>query len=214
MKKGIVLIVTLIMVLCTMAACGQSSSGGSGSGSAETAAAFDPAQFKTLADVFAYVGENSLQEGYTETHYVTVFAVDDVNYRVIADIPEDVSKEIWAIDFEDEDRDQKVTDLLSPLEVKVCENLSEQIPSQEELDKYVGKTGQELFDEGWSDYSYYNLEDMDAGLNFGPFTYTVKFEYDGEPMVNTDDFDFFEEFKDLKVSSVVYEGLGDATNVE
>ena len=42
----------------------------------------------------------------------------------------------------------------------------------------------------------------------------VKFAYDGEPMENTDDFDFYEAFKDLEVLSVTYDGLGDATNLE
>ena len=84
---------------------------------------------------------------------------------------------------------------------------------QEELDKNVGKTGQELFDDGWT-YWYYNLEDMEAGLYYKDFAYTVRFEYDGEPMVNSDDFDFYEEFKDLKVSSVTFDGLGDAAVLE
>ena len=59
----------------------------------------------------------------------------------------------------------------------------------------------------------YNLEDMEAGLYHGPFSFNVKFAYDGEQMENTDDFDFYEEFKDLKVSSVTYEGLGDASGL-
>ena len=35
----------------------------------------------------------------------------------------------------------------------------------------------------------------------------------GEPLENDDDFDFYENFKDLKIRSVTYEGLGDATDI-
>ena len=51
-------------------------------------------------------------------------------------------------------------------------------------------------------------------MNHGAFAYTVKFEYKGKQMQNTDDFDFYDKFKNLKVSSVKFEGLGDATNLE
>ena len=85
--------------------------------------------------------------------------------------------------------------------------------AQEELDKLVGKTGQYLMDEGW-DYNYYNLVDMETGMTHKEFSYTVIFEYDGEPMENTDDFDFWENFKDLVIKSVKCDGIGDATYIE
>ena len=46
------------------------------------------------------------------------------------------------------------------------------------------------------------------------FAYIVKFAYDGEPMVNSDDFDFYKAFKDLPVTSVTYDGIGDAANMD
>ena len=210
MKKTVSLVLAVAAVFLMLAACGPS-----GSSRAEESSAsgtFDPAQLKTMADVFVYEDPDEPNEAYTDTDYVFVFQVDGEYYRAVAQLPEEVSAALWEIDFFDEDRDQKVKDLISPLEVTV-ENLSEQIPGQEELDKLVGKTGQELFDDGW-DYWYYNLEDMEAGMNYGPFSYVVRFAYDGEPMENTDDFDFYEEFKDLPVLSVTYDGIGDATNLE
>ena len=174
---------------------------------------FDPSQVKVLGDVFPYAGEGDLQEAYTETQYVIVFTEDDNYYRVYADLPKDVSEAIWAIDFDDEDKDQKIRDLISPLEISKLENLTEQIPPQEELDKLVGKTGQELFDDGW-EYWYYDLDEMEAGLNYGPFSYTGLVDYDGPKMKNSDDFDFYAEFKDLTVKSVAFEGIGDATDLE
>ncbi|MBR1454413.1 MAG: hypothetical protein IJ593_07185, partial [Lachnospiraceae bacterium] len=67
----------------------------------------------------------------------------------------------------------------------------------------------ELFDNDWT-YSYYNLEDMEAGLNHGTFSYAVRFNYDGPQMINSDDFDFYKEFADLTIKSVTVSGIGDA----
>lgn len=51
-------------------------------------------------------------------------------------------------------------------------------------------------------------------MYYGPLSYIVKFAYEGEPLQNTDDFDFYEEFKGLQVESITYEGIGDATSIE
>ena len=170
MRKKLALILVIAMVLAVFAGCGSSGNGNGSGGGEESSAAvsFDPAQVKTMGDVFAAADEDNYQDLYTDTTYIYVFYVGDVCYRAVADMPADVSEAVWAIEFDDEDKDQKVRDLVSPLEVARLENLTEQIPSQEELDKLVGKTGQDLFDDGW-DYYYYNLDEMEAGLNHGPF---------------------------------------------
>lgn len=208
MKKFLILILTIALISVFAVACGQS---GGGDG-APVPAEFDPDQADTMGDVFLFEDPENAQEAYYGNKYVYVLKNGETYYRAVCVMPEEVSEAIEDIDFEDEDREQKVRDLISPLPIDVLENLNEQIPSQEELDEYVGKTGQDLFDEGWT-YWAYDLEDMKAGMEFGPFSYRVDFEYDGEQMENTDDFDFYEEFKDLKINSVVYEGIGDAANI-
>ncbi len=208
MKKTLALGLALVAVLMALTACTKTEPSGAG----QSAPSGFAASLKTLADVYAVSADGETQEGYSETKYVYVFQVNGVYYRAVAQLESDVSKELWDIEY-GEDQEQKIQALLGPVAVERVENLSEQIPSQEELDKLVGKTGQELFDDGWS-YYYYNLEDMETGLYHGPFSYTVCFDYDGEPMENTDDFDFYAEFKDLTVSSVTFSGLGDATNLD
>lgn len=168
----------------------------------------DPSSIKTLGDVFKYDGEGMFQTSYNEEAYAVAFEVNGVYYRARAKMEKSIYDEIQSLDIEDyEERQKKERELLSPIEVTQFENLSDMMPSKEELDKYVGMTGQDLFDNGW-DYYYYNLEDMEAGLNHGNFGYKVKFDYDGPRMENTDDFDFYEKFKDLKIKSVEVEGLG------
>lgn len=208
MKKKLSLIIAVVLVIVMATACGQSGGGSVTPDPTE----FDPAQVKTMGDVYLFEDPENRQEATYGSDYVYVLKVGDTYYRVICELPEEVVQAIDEIDFEDEAREEKVRDLISPLEITSIENLNEQIPSQEELDKLVGKTGQELFDSGWT-YWAYNLEDMSAGMDYGPFSYWVTFEYDGEPMENTDDFDFYEKFKDLKVKTVEFDTIGDATNI-
>ena len=63
---------------------------------------------------------------------------------------------------------------LSP--VKVIENLARvSMPTQEEADQYIGKTGQELIDDGWTVH-FYNLEEMKFGMTHGIYSYDITFE--------------------------------------
>ena len=142
---------------------------------------------------------------YFEDFYACVIDVDGTLYRLAADLPEDVSKQIWSIDFEDEDRDEKVNELLKPLEITRKDNFSELIIPQEELDKLVGKTGQDLLDDGWYSGGYSSLEDMEFWMYKDPFMYTVVFDGTAEPAEDGDD---NEMIKNLKVKSITYTSLG------
>jgi len=177
-----------------------------------TTGTFDPSQAKTMGDLLVYEEKGDYQEAFSDKKFVLVFNADGIFYRAEADLTKEAADIVWGEEY-DEERDQKVRKAIAALEVKSIENLSERIPKQEELDKLIGKTGQELFDDGWTYWSY-NLIDMEAGMVHGTFSYDVRFKYDGEPMVNSDDFDFYKEFKDLPVISVTYAGLGDAANPE
>jgi hypothetical protein len=206
MKKTSVLIFTLIMALLVLASCaGQPANDGG-----NTANTLDGSQFKTLQDVFDFIGDSEdYENSYTDEYFVSAFQSDNVYYRVIAQMTPDILQALYDLEFDD-DWSENIKKTAATLEITTFENLNDKMPSQTELDKYVGKTGQDLFDEGW-DYWYYNLEDMIAGMSFELFDYSVAFEYDGEQMENTDDFDFYEAFKDLKIKSVVCDGIGNAT---
>lgn len=220
MKKFTAILLTMGMILAAIPGCGQTGNAGaatSGSSAAETgkdsqSAAIDPAQIKTLGDFYALGGEEN-QSAYSEEKYARVITVDGTWYRAKADLPEGLYEKLSEIEFDDPDREQKMLELLGPIEVTAFDNLTENIPTQEEMDKNIGRTGGELFEEGWS-YWYYNLEDMEAGLSYGDYSYAVRFAYDGEPMVNSDDFDFYAEFENLTVESISFDGLGDATSLE
>lgn len=201
--KTLLCLLTAACLLCTMAACGSSKT--------ETAeepapAAAEPA-FKTMSDAFAF---ESINSGFNETKYVYVFEKDDIIYRAVADLPADVSETIWSLDFFDEKYDEKVHAAVAPLPIAQLDNLTERIPAQAELDALIGKTGRELMDDGWT-ISGWQLDDMEFTLDHGPFAYTVVMEGDYTPNENYD-FDEEVDFPPLKVKSITYAGIGDATS--
>jgi hypothetical protein len=83
------------------------------------------------------------------------------------------------------------------------DNLTEMIPSEEELSANHGKTIGELLDNGWRFWSC-NTEDRECGLYHGLFSYAVS--YDGTIPAGTEIDE--NSVRDLTVVSVRYDGLG------
>ncbi len=208
MKKTIALILTAILLLSVFAGCGQTDNGDDG-GSEQT----NIANAQTLRDIIdSLTEEDDYESAYSDELFIFAYSKNGVYYRAFMDMTEEMSDDVWNMEYDDSWL-EGLKNIAGDLEVKKVENLSEKMPSQEELDKLVGKTGQYLMDEGW-DYNYYNLVDMETGMTHKEFSYTVIFEYDGEPMENSDDFDFWENFKDLTIKSVTCDGIGNATYIE
>ncbi|MBQ6569103.1 MAG: hypothetical protein IJL87_02480 [Clostridia bacterium] len=220
MKKILSIIIVITMALIALSGCKKgestasepSSSAPSSSepSSSETEKNTSPVEScKTLGDAFNLSGENN-QIALYEDKCVYAFEYEDTIYRVIAASTPEIFQEHSNIDFMDDDYDQKQKDLLAPLTIEKYENLSEQFPTQEELDSLIGKTGKELLDNGWY-ITGYEYESMEFYFYHGPFAYTVVF--DGK-IEMTDDFNEDEAVAPLKVKSVTFTGIGDATNIE
>ena len=200
MKKIVSIILALMMSSLILAGCGKTDSAGSAD------------SWKTMGDVIALDSETTQSAIYTDT-YVYVFELNGTYYRATAALSEEISAALWDLDFSDEDYDTKYAELVKPLAIDKIEELNDQILSEDEMDALVGKTGQELLDDGWSSGYGYNLESMEFWMNYGPFNYTVVF--DGEVAEEDyEDFDDEEDIKDMVVKSVAFVGLGDATDIE
>ena len=210
MNKKLAFVLVLILSMALLASCGGSGDTSVGGSEGDT---FDPANVKTLGDVIYLENEQFAQWAYTDDSFVYAFDHDGIAYRAIADLPEDVENAISELEYDDPDRDAKINELIAPLEIRTFENLTDGMPTQEELDELIGKTGGELFEDDWT-YWFYDVEGVKAGLYHDVYSFMVEFDYDGEPMENTDDFDFYEEFKDLTIKSITCDGIGDATNIE
>lgn len=144
--------------------------------------------------------------------FVLAFEQGRMTYRAVAEMPSDVSEAFYALDWDDPERDEKQKALVSSLKVIEITNLTEGIPSQEELDQLVGKTCAELLDDGWSymGWSKVNSDVPNFYLSKGP--YSFKLDVDGE----TGDLNEFDEedFRALTVKSVTFDNIFDPTYIE
>ena len=200
MRKRICLWMVLFMT-CALTACG----GGGGTGrdtEMSSAPSADVTGLKTMGDVFAYESTN---EGYNDRYFVYAFEIDGIVYRAVAELPAEISDAIWAIDFGDETRDRQVTDLVSPLMISELDNLTEGMPSREELDRLAGTNLQDLVDDGWSFY-YWNPEAGEYGMYHGPYSFLLNCEGSLEDPENFDE----SQADALTVRSVTCEGAGNA----
>jgi hypothetical protein len=210
MKKFLTLILVLLMAVFTLAACGGSSD--EGADTPDTSEPVSVDSLKTFGDVIDLEKED-VQSAVGGGYVVYAFKYGDTYYRVKSAIPADLEEEYIGIDILEDGYEEKQQALISDVEIDEIENLSEQILSSEECDALVGKTGQEMQDAGWKFGDGHSLESMEFWANYGPFTYTVVF--DGEvPESEYETFDDVNDTKDMKVKSVEFMTLGDATTIE
>jgi len=210
MKKKLIAVLTAGLLLV---GCGNSTGNSGNSSNSETPAAVssgvDTASFKTMSDIFALNPEEK-ERGFMDTDFYYVFELDGVIYRARGILTPEQTDQIFDLEFDDPDYETKYREITGPVVIEQFENLTEMIPPQEELDRYVGKTGQDLLDDGWTEGYGYNLDDMEFWLYKGPFAYNVVFESD-QKYENTDDFDVWKTIAPLKIKSVTYKGLGNAS---
>ena len=133
MKKIIALVICICTIVC-LVACGNTN---------EQKENFDINSVKTLGDVLK-LDANSTSFAYSTDKYITVFEYKGVKYRVIANITEELSNKLDEIDYYDNQREEKFRNILSDVQVVSAENLTAQLPTTEQLNAYVGKTGKEL----------------------------------------------------------------------
>ena len=206
MKKVFVCVLSLIIALSLFVACGKNT----GTDTDPTNAASDEMIFKTIGDALATEKEEFSEQSATyENVFVYVFEKDGTYWRLVAELSDDEAAALSALDILDEDYAEKEKALISPLAVTKCENLNEQMLSDDDRAALVGKTGAELLSSGWTSGMGYNLDSMEFYWDYGPFEYTVTFEKQ-EQLENTDDFDEEAAVAQLKVTSVAFSGLGNS----
>ena len=201
MKKTFLIILALFVSALMLVSCGEKTEESS----------FDVDSIKTLGDILKLEAE-SPQSAQYENLLIYVFELNGNYYRAKADLTPEQSDALWDLSFMDDDYDAKFSEIVSDIAVTSVENLSEQILTESQLKSLVGKTGQELFDEGWENGNGYNLENMEFWMDYGPFEYSVIME----GHIDESEYDTFSEDKisDMKVKSVSFFGVGDATDFD
>ena len=198
------------LIACTGNGDGGSGSNESGSGEATQTDGTDTSSWKTLADAFA-VADESKSSGYDETNYITVLTGGDRYYRVIAEADTDVLAQTDELDFFDEDYNKKYNAIVGSLNIKSVEDITDQLITENDP-AYVGKTGQELVDDGFVFVGYmgYGGDETYATFDKGYFEYEFTFD-----VTVTDDMDEGAAIMDVASTAVQMSSTSDeATNPE
>lgn len=147
---------------------------------------------------------------YNDDTFVFAFDLNDTIYRATAKMEKSVEEELQKLDLTDTKYSEKFAKAVAPLKITKIENATEMIPSQQELDKLVGKTGKDLLDDGWFSAGYM-FDTMEFNMEHGLFEYIVVF--DGT-VKNRENFNPEEDLKPFVVKSVKYKGPGNIANIE
>lgn len=229
----------LILLLCAVMAAAFCGCGGSDSGSGDGSAAesgdaadsgdsiiyeteytgdgIDPASLKTLGDVYAVETDNYMST-FDESTYVYVFVANDgTPYRVIAKLTPEKGKEINGFDVMADDHDDQVRAALTDVEVDTVEDLSADMLTKEDRDALVGKTGQELLDDGFENVGAFILDETGTAYTMtkGLIDYNIEFNEVMSAEELGDEYDENEILKGLTVKRVVFLGpSNNALNLE
>lgn len=208
---------TLGLVVMPLAACSaQGVSGDQGATedtTTEETAAVDVSSLKTLGDVMGIESEGQ-SSTWNEEHYIYVTTANGAPLRAVVDLTPEIYSQIEELDFLDEEYDQKLNDIIGGLELVSLDDYSDRLPSQEEMDALVGKTAQELLDDGYIFFglTYYGGEETVGQFDKDDFRYEITL--DGTVPEDVDTYDET-AIADLPVASVSFSELSEAaTNPE
>ena len=210
MKKLLTLMAVLLIAMLALAGCGGSEESSDNGSDSKESAAVD--SLKTFSDVIALEKEDT-QTSVGGGMLVYAFKYGDEYYRVSSKISEKTEKAYIDIDMSKEGYEKKQEELIGSVKIDKIENLNEQMLSEEDLDALKGKTGAELVKDGWTYNGSFDLENMEFWMDKGPFQYIVVFDGSADG-ANAENYDAEAETKDMKVKSVKFSMLGDATTLE
>lgn len=165
MKKLIAIALCLCLVLGLCACAG---------GNGET----DPSEEQNEIARILNEGYSLTTTQYSDGKWSGLFLKEgsyDVVYRVDAAMSEELSAEWDAIDFFDDDADVKRAEVLKKLTDVQVTDIASQLPSQSDLDAYVGKTIGDMEDEGFEQTGYIGMDgDYTFSLDGPVFCVSVK----------------------------------------
>ena len=204
--RYLVAIALAVVVAFACCACGQSSSPGAASTQGVPAD-----QLKTMGDAYA-VESDFYMSSYDDKTYVYVFDNGTAPMRVIADMTPEVYTALEAVDYSKDDVNEQIAKAVSPLVLKKVEDLSAGIPAQSELDKLIGKTGQDLIDDGYVPSGSWTVSDDSTEFSMakGLYEFDVAFNEILGEKAGSEIEDPTKVVKDLTVKSVTYSRIADS----
>ena len=206
-KKLIALLLAAFCLCAMLAACGNKNE------PAAPSPGVDVTKIATIGEAEALEGKGEEQSGFGDAAYVYAFELNGSYWRLTAAMTEEQSEALWALDMGAEDYETKRAELTATLAVTNCEDLTDRKLTDEQMQALVGKTGEDLLNDGWVSGYGYNLDTMEFFMEKDLFEYTVVFDSE-EKLENNDEFDEMEAIRPLTVSSVTFSCLGSgATDV-
>lgn len=196
MKKLITMLLAALMLL-SLAACGSK---------AEDTPADDASDRNEITDLFdeGYICTLSSAD---ETQWKGVFQQEesyDKIYMVTADMTAEKYEEFCNIDFDDEDA---LHAILGSLQNVTVTDITDMVPSQAELDAYVGKTIGDLEADGFESTGWSG--DPEEGYSFfydGPVYCCAVTPAEGSKVTNMDDYSA-NDIRALEIGAVEFQGL-------
>ncbi|MBP3815693.1 MAG: hypothetical protein J6H21_02360 [Firmicutes bacterium] len=164
-------------------------------------------KLETIADAMALEVDNRMSS-YDENHFVLVYTKDGNPTRVIADMTPEKYEALGDINFFDETGDisKELNEFMAGLRITKVEDLSQQILPQEELDKLIGLTGEEVLAQDYEIYGHeFTMESTKFSLTKDMFVYAGTFDgiIDEKQYEDPDE----ELIKDLVLTAIEYEDV-------
>ena len=149
---------------------------------AEPQVVADPSSWKTLADVLT-LNTESKETSWNGQDYFLIFRYAGTEWLVRADVSPEQNDAAFSVDYSAEDREEQILSILGACEIQAVIDVGTLALPQEELDQWIGKTGQDLLDAGWEYNGYHSDENgIRVCMVGGDFQYLVSFE---EEMITT-----------------------------
>lgn len=182
--KLMVFCLSMALAVAPLAACGSSSGTDDGPETEQASQATEQitpdaqqiASWKTLADALPFATD-STSYGYDGKTFVCVFQAGDALVRVVATSESDISDKLAQTDITSDEYAEQLKNAVGDLAIRSAEDITDGIPSQEELDALVGKTGKELVDAGYTFESYNMYGGDQTGAAFAKKYASVDFTF-------------------------------------
>lgn len=170
---------TLPLAACSSSS-GSSTSSDAASGVATSSGAtdgVDVSSWKTLGDALANQTK-LLAATNDDSHYMIIFNIGDATIRAMAKVKPGDTDKLADLDFFNPGDAEKIVKAISGFELVSAEDITDGLLSQEEVNAYVGKTGQDLFDDGFMFESYFMYGGDETGAEISRGYYSYNFTFD------------------------------------
>lgn len=205
--KNVISIVSIVLVVlmlaATLVACGGSEKTTDPTvESTEATSNADFASMKKLSEVIAVSSDGGTASNDQVISYI--FKYNGKLYRAKAVNTAEIDERINALDFFAEDYQAQRDAILGEAELISVDDISDSIPTQDEMDALIGKTGQELLDMG---FTINTCDASEEGISC-----TMEKDYAAYIITCAEKIDYHEGidtealFKTMKVTKVEYNG--------